>query len=624
MPAPGLTDSSAAGGQPLPFGDCGDRATRIHAVQGSGSLSPRIGDVLVVEGVVVAAHQGAGALGGFFLQEEDDQTDTDPSTSEGLFVFDGGFGVSVAVGQVVRVRGTVTEFATGSADLTELTNLLDLKVCEAGRGVAPAEVALPVAELADWERYEGMLVKIRQRLVVTDVFSLARFGELSLAPHRLWQPTLSEWPGPAALARQSRNDRSRLLLDDASAQQRVDPVRYPPPDGLSATNTLRVGDAVSNGPPGAPPALTAVLDHRFDAYRLQPVDPAALRFTPSNPRPAAPPPVGGTLRVVSFNLLNYFTTLDTGAAACGPAVDLACRGARSALERSRQRDKLLSAMHSLDADVFGLVELENNAAASLRDLMEGLNARAAPGAYAFLNTGTIGHDAIKVGLIYRPAAVTPWGVSAILDNSVDLRAIATRNRPVLAQTFRDNASGEVFTVVVTHFKSKASACDVALAPGELVDPDALDGQGNCNRTRTSMAHALVDWLATDPTHSDDPDVLILGDLNAYAREDPVRALEHAGYSNLIQRHLGEHAYSFVFQGQSGYLDHALASASLVGQVTGVSTWHINADEPAALDYRIDGKTAGQLDRFYRPDPYRSSDHDPLLIGLELKSERSRR
>ncbi len=597
------------------FGNCADPATPIHAVQGSGEVGPRAGEVVVVEGVVVGAHQGSAGLGGFFLQEEDGQADGDPNTSEGIFVFDGTFGVSVAVGDVVRVRGTAVEFATGTASLTELTSVRNVRVCDAARSVTPAVVTLPVADLADWERYEGMLVTIPHSLVVTEVFNLGRFGELSLAAQRLPQPTVTQLPGGPALGQQSVNDRSRIILDDGNTQQSIDPVRYPQPGGLSAGNTLRVGYRASNAPAGEPAALTAVLDHRFDRYRLQPVASAAIVFTPANPRPSAPAPVGGTLRVASFNVLNYFTTLDAGAPVCGPAADQACRGAESAFEFTRQRDKILRAMRALDAAVIGLIELENNASASLQDLVDGLNALAAPGTYAFVATGTIGGDAIKVGFIYQPALVTPLGGPSILDSSVDSRAISTLNRPALAQTYRHNASGGALTVVVNHFKSKGSACDVPLGPGELVDPDALDGQGNCNLTRTSMAAALADWLATDPTGSNDPDFLIIGDLNAYAREDPIRVLESAGYADLIRRDLGTAAYSYVFDGQSGYLDHALATPSLRSQVTGLSEWHINADEPAALDYNTNFKTPGQVTAFYGPDPYRSSDHDPLLVGL---------
>ncbi len=176
----------------------------------------------------------------------------------------------------------------------------------------------------------------------------------------------------------------------------------------------------------------------------------------------------------------------------------------------------------------------------------------------------------------------------------------------MAQSFTQNASAETFTAVVNHLKSKGSDCN------DLGDYDTGDGQGNCNLTRTAAATALVNWLATDPTGSGDPDIIIIGDLNAYALEDPITAIKAAGYTNLVDTFVGSHAYSYVFMGQKGYLDHALGNASLTSQVTGVIEWHINADEPSALDYN----DYNQPD-LYSPDPYRASDHDPVIIGLGL-------
>ena len=86
---------------------------------------------------------------------------------------------------------------------------------------------------------------------------------------------------------------------------------------------------------------------------------------------------------------------------------------------------------------------------------------------------------------------------------------------------------------------------------------------------------------------------------------------------MIAKLLGAKAYSYVFDGQSGYLDHALASPSLVAQVTGVTEWHINADEPTVLDYNVEFKSAAQVAAYYEADPFRSSDHDPVLVGLSL-------
>ena len=36
-----------------------------------------------------------------------------------------------------------------------------------------------------------------------------------------------------------------------------------------------------------------------------------------------------------------------------------------------------------------------------------------------------------------------------------------------------------------------------------------------------------------------------------------------------------------------------------------------------LDYNVEFKTADQVNTFYDPGPYRSSDHDPVVIGLNL-------
>lgn len=169
-------------------------------------------------------------------------------------------------------------------------------------------------------------------------------------------------------------------------------------------------------------------------------------------------------------------------------------------------------------------------------------------------------------------------------------------------------------MVVNHFKSKGSDC----ATGNTTfpaDPDTGDGQGNCNITRTMAAQDLLTWLATDPTGTGDPDIVIIGDLNAYAKEDPITTLKNGGYTDLINTYHGSSGYSYVFDGQLGYLDHALASTSLVAKVTGADDWHINGVEPISLDYNVENKTPAQQSSFYSSEPYRASDHDPVLIGL---------
>lgn len=571
---------------------CGAPATFIHDVQGAGTASPIEGTLVSIEAVVTGDFQGSAGLDGFFVQEEDSDVDGDPQTSEGLFVFDQASAVNVEVGDIVRVRGTVAEFF----DLTELTNVSSVQVCAGGASVTSAAAALPMSDSAGLEPLEGMQVSFAQTLFVTETFNQGRFGEVTLSSGaRLPQPTAVATPGDAAIAQQAQNDLARVQLDDGSSVQNP---ALPPFLGLD--DTLRGGDTVAG--------LVGVLGYAFGTYEVHPTWPVALQR--ANPRDELPASVGGRLKVASFNVLNYFTTIDAGAAGCGPLANLGCRGADSPAEFDRQRAKILEALSRVDAHIVGLVEMENDpASAALADVVQGLNDLLGPGTYASLDTGVIGTDAIQVAFIYQPSRVAPVGNFAVLDSSVDPRFLDQKNRPVLAQTFEERCSGERLTVAINHLKSKGSSCD------DVEDPDTGDGQGNCNLTRSRAAEAQAAWLATDPTGSGDLDVLILGDLNSYAMEDPISALVDAGYHELLGDALGSDAYSFVFDGQWGYLDYALATSTLASQVTGVTAWHVNADEPRMLDYNQEFNPAF----LYDPGPFRSSDHDPVVVGLQLDS-----
>ncbi len=556
--------------------------TNIHAIQGSGAVSPEEGKIHTIEGVVTAGFQGNNELQGFFVQEEDSDVDVDPMTSEGIFVYAPN-GYDVTPGNRVRITGEVREFH-GS---TQMQNIRNITITAATISLPAAiRVSLPFANESFPERYESMLVTFPQTLTVIGMYYLGKYGQIDLSSGgRLMIPTQVTMPGTTANALQAANTLRRILLDDGSRAKDPDPVIYPSP-GLSASNTLRIGDTVAD--------LTGVIHYSFNYYRLHPtVNP---EFAAINVRPAKPPAVGGSLKVAGFNLFNYFTTIDNGRNGA--------RGADSEREFIRQRKKLLSAIVALDADILGIMELENNETGAIRDLVNGLNDAAGAGTYAYIPTGKMGEDQIRVALIYQPASITPAGTYL-----TDLHRVF--ERPPLGQVFEDSL-GERFSVVVSHFKSKrckdASGADI----------DQEDGQGCYNETRTRQAAQLLAFITTEVIPgSGDPDVLILGDINAYANEDPLTSIEGAGYTNLLTRFTGVDAYSYVFSGQSGYLTHALASSSLADQVTGAAEWHINADEPRILDYNQENKSAKQLVHLYNTGPYRSSDHDPLLIGLHL-------
>ncbi|MBX3060338.1 MAG: ExeM/NucH family extracellular endonuclease [Anaerolineae bacterium] len=581
---------------------CGQPATRIHAIQGSSLDSLLAGQVHTIEGVVVGDFQAETTIRGFYMQEEDGDVDADPDTSEGLFVHDNfpALWVNVNVGQRVRATGTVAEYF----GLTELSEVYRVEVCDDTAVPTPLTLTLPFSSTTYLERAEGMLVTLPQPLTVNENYFLGRYGELVLSNGRLSIPTNVVPPGLPAQTMLADNLRNMLILDDGRAAQNPDPIIHPTP-GLTAVNTIRSGDTVSS--------LTGILTYSWsgfpgtDNYRLHPT--MTPTYTPVNPRLAAPPPISGTVRVASFNVLNYFN--GDGMGGGFPT----SRGASSLEEFTRQRDKIIPAILALDADIIGLMEMENDGydpTSAIADLVDGLNAVAGPGVYAYVNPGlpTLGSDEIAVGLIYRPAAVTLGGVAT--DGS---GAFATRNRQPLAATFTEIGSGETLTVVVNHFKSKGSDCDAA-AGIFPPDPDTGDGQGNCNLTRLLAAAQLHTWLATDPTNSSDPDFLIIGDLNAYAREDPITELRDDGYTNL-EADINPGVYSYVFGAQVGQLDYALSSPGLTGQVVGATTWHINADEPSVLDYNVEFKSPGQVISLYSPDPYRASDHDAMIIGLQL-------
>ncbi len=270
------------------------------------------------------------------------------------------------------------------------------------------------------------------------------------------------------------------------------------------------------------------------------------------------------------------------------------------------------------ADVVGVTELENDGygpQSAVQFLVDRLNAATAPGTWAFVDadaatgqTNALGTDAIKVGFLYQPARVIAVGQTAALDTIAFVNGgdAQPRNRAALAQAFEEVATGARLVVSVNHLKSKGSACDVG---------DVGDGQGNCNLVREAAAQELAAWLATDPTGAGDPDVLVVGDLNSYTKEDPLVVLEAAGYTNLVAQLGGGHSY--VFDGQWGSIDHALASASLLSQVVNAADWYVNADEPSVLDYNTEFKSAGQVTSLYAPDAFRSADHNPVLVDLTL-------
>jgi len=555
--------------------------TPIYDIQGGGDESPLDGEVVETSGYVTGVFPG---LGGFYLQ--DGTGDGDATTSDGIFV---AVNNGVVVGDHAEVRGTVDEFFGE----TRIVDVDAVEVEGTGGSIAGTEVSLPLADGVDLEHFEGMLITFPEYLYVSDMFNLHRFGEAILAEGGvLVNPTEVATPGDAANALAATNSARSIVIDDGTGSQFPDEVPYFADDG-----TLRRGDADDG--------ITANLSFSFGAYKLQPTE--DVSFERMNPRPDGLDNVGGTIQVASFNVHNYFSTIDDG--------NNNARGAHSIAEKAMQLDQLVSAINGMGAEIVGLQELENNGPVAIGELVDGLNADAGAGTWAAVPDpvypgGLETTNAIKVGIIYQPAMVTPVGAS-----EVDEDPVFGTDRPPIAQTF--TAFGDTFTVVVNHFKSKSSS------NAEGLDVDQGDGQGAYNFRRTNQANALVAFMDELATATGDPDVLAVGDFNSYTMEDPITALESAGLTNLVKDGVTvDDRYSFVFFGAQGLLDGAFATDSLDDKVTGVDIWHMAADEPRVLQYNDDIIDPGERSSDFNqpvalPDEFASSDHDAVLVGLQL-------
>ncbi|MEL7478551.1 MAG: ExeM/NucH family extracellular endonuclease, partial [Pseudomonadota bacterium] len=567
---------------------CNDPSTTINAIQGNGATSPLKDQVVIIEAVVTADLQADDQLKGFFVQSLEKDMDTDAMTSEGVFVYYKDLDVNV--GDIVRLEGTVQEYYNA----TQIGNVTRAQACGTA-DIKPVQLTLPVAAIDDLEAFEGMLVSIDQQLYVNNTYGLGRYGEVALGTERLYQGTQVARPGEDANALEAQNLLKEILIDDGSTLQNLDP-KYPQ-GGLSAYNSLRLGDTVNN--------ITGVVGYSFNKYRIHPT--MTPEFVNTNERTEAPALEGeGDLRVASFNVLNYFNGDGQGGGFPTP------RGADNEEELVRQQAKLVSAITALDADVIGLMEIENDGFgefSAISDLVAAINEEA-DSEYAFVNFNTdkIGTDDITTAIIYRKDVVEEAGTASFTTEA----PFDYSNRPPIAQSFRKLDNHEQFTVAVAHLKSKGG-CKSA----EGDNADLGDGQGCWNAIRTEGANKYADWLMSYPTGNQDADIILVGDMNAYAMEDPIKAFADKGFANVMNHVDGDNfGYSYTFSGRLGILDHAVASASLLEKVTDATDWHINADEPAIFDYNTEYKSETQVANYYAEHAYRSSDHDPVIVEIK--------
>ena len=616
--------------------------TNIGAIQGStpsGDKGAALTGSQTVEGVVTyTSLDPAGKVNGFFVQEEGIDADRDDTTSDGVFVYCGTncATTGVATGDRVRVTGTVSEFQNqtqlgGTLTVTKLASNVPLPVA--------AELKLPLP-IAQRERYEGMRVHVQG--VVNSNYQLGRGGLLDIADSRPVSYTQDHEPNVTGYAQYVADLADRTIrIDDGSLAENESSVEFARNGGpLSISNILRAGDQAD---------VTGVMTYRYNGWTVPASDnvntyriyatPKEALFT-GDPRPATPADVMGggaaNARVASMNVENFFTTMQKDNSGCTPnGVDSTARGPVNCDEYARKLDKMVNVVSGLNGDVIGLNELQNygkygvEKKPSVQLLVEELNRRLGSEVYAAVLPGrTIGTDVIAVGYIYKKAAFTPVGQLGVLDNTFNTRYTDTCNRPTMAQTFQSNSNGGRFTLVIAHLKSKGSACSA------LGDSDQNDGQGNGYQARLNAASLIHSWLATDPTRTNEQDVIVMGDMNAYLAEPPVKAILNgpdgtAGSADDFISQFGPESYSYQFGGAFGSLDHAFASPSFASQIVGKTKWHINADENVLykpdFEYKAVPGCATKVGTCNGPDlyssgPFAASDHDPILLGVNLTAQ----
>ncbi|MCB5273225.1 Endonuclease YhcR [Arthrobacter sp. SO5] len=604
----------------------------IAEIQGTGTASPLAGSPVTTRGKVTATFP-TGGFAGFYLQTPGtggDLTPANHTASDAIFVYAPSAVASVQTGDYLEVTGDVAEFygmtqlnVAGAAGVTKLT--------DAAPEVKATGFALPADE-SFRESLEAMLLTPQGPVTVADNFSLNQYGEIGLAggTTALEQPTAVAPYGSAEYtATVAANAARGIKLDDGAstnflkdASTKALTLPY-----LTTADPVRVGAPVTF-------KTNVVLSYANNSWKFQPltqltaanadaVQPAGFGAT----RAEAPASVGGNLKIASFNVLNYFPTTGDQVSGCTFYPDRAgnpitvkggcdVRGAANAENFKRQQDKIVAAISKSGADVVTLMEVENSAKFgknrddALAKLVDALNI-ATPGIWDYVRTPAnapplADEDVIRTAFIFKKAVAEPIGESIIHN---DTAAFSSARKP-MAQVFKPvgAADDKKFIAIANHFKSKGSAAT----------PDDTDkGQGNSNLARTAQAKSLLAFSDDLQKSKGTDKVFLIGDFNSYAKEDPLNVLTGAGYVNQDEKAKnadGTAKHSYLFGGLVGSLDHILASPAANAAVTGADIWNINSVESVALEY---SRYNNNVTDYYAPNQFRASDHDPVVVGLNL-------
>lgn len=614
--------------------DPGTAVTKtIAEIQGTGAASPLVGTVVTATGVVTAAY-GTGGLDGYYIQTAGTGGSIDLAThaaSDGIFVYSPATSASVAVGDSVTVTGTVAEYyGLTQINVVHADNLVKLSTPLAA--IKPVKTAFPKTD-AQREVLEGMLIEPTGDFTVSNVYDANRYGSIGLAAATtpFVNPTAAGALGsPEHKAALDRVAAEAVVLDDGSSWDftKSDNTGIPLPY-LDTTNPVRVGAAATLTKP-------VVLDYRNGSWVFEPqvritgdnADDAPATF--ENTRTAAPKDVGGDIKLATFNVLNYFSTVGEDRTGCtfytdragnkvtvnsSDAAGCGVRGAATKDALARQQSKIVAAINALDADVVSLEEIENSAKigpnrdAALETLVAALNKAAGKTRWAFVSSpaavpAIADEDVIRTAFIYDPTTIKTVGESTILIGDPAFKN--AREPDAQAFTPLGGSDDDTFLVIANHFKSKSDSN----ASGDNVD----NGEGAYTGDRTRQAQALVKFADTVKAKVGTDKVYLVGDFNSYDYEAPLTVLKDAGY---ISQGAKTGKFTYAYDGAVGSLDHVFASAAADKTITGQDIWNINSVESIALEYSRHNYNAKNL---FVADAYRSSDHDPVIVGINTSAD----
>ncbi|TXR53300.1 ExeM/NucH family extracellular endonuclease [Reinekea thalattae] len=650
----------------------------IMQVQGTGESSPYIdtgsyssADNYKVSGVVTGietATNGDVIAPGFFIQ--DAQGDNDPLTSDGIYVYyydtqqlDLNVGDEVAVYGPIKEYFGLTELAPEYVELT---------------GNSAEIVATPLRTLASddnfeqtLERHEGMYVLLDEsadmHITRTFGFDYASYRNNMVLSKGGWNPHPNQHavPGSSEAAAQSiANAQNRLFVESMQEAEDGSVPWYPSfaedsdNDG-SADEYLRIG-AIANG-------MTGFIGYSYSEYRFY-VEPELelsqqhFLYPDGNDRIAQLDLKEGDLRIATFNVLNYFNSKVGGAVNPNQSAD-DNRGTENIDDFYLQTDKIVAALIAIDADIIGLMELENNGFSddsAIATLVNALNEQlprkqhyrfVQPPGYDYIGT-----DAITNAVLYRPRELKLMNADVIKMPEQHAPSVSyddgsfesgdNYQRDAVLATFKHPKSDKPLIIAVNHLKSKGSVCYEDVMTGSLIDDDL---QGSCEAFRVSGAYYLAEQLKRMKGYK-----MIIGDLNAYGSEDaillltqkhrsdyeinaaaytyvnnrqaesiPLHGAEGAvlrktyGYLNLTE-HFEDDAYSYSYNDEVGTLDYMLGSEDLKDIVIDAAHWNINAGESSYFQYDY---SYGEVTLY--GDAFRSSDHDPAIVVLEFDGKGSK-